>query len=287
MSLKSVFNVSSLKEALDLLNSYKEKAKIISGGTDIVIELKEGKISPEALIDISSLKDLRFIEENENYVEIGACTTFTDLWTNSIIDREFKGLAKAAHLVGSPQIRNKGTIGGNIANGSPAADTAPPLLALDSTCIIKSLNGERQVKLKDMYSGKGIVNIEPYEILYSIKINKKGKNAGVGFSKLGLRNALAISRLSVAVSLILNNGICEEFKVGSGSLSRYPEKEDILESMFVGKEINSEIIKKAADKFSDHIKERLDGRGTCEFKSEAVKGCFTNAVNEALSQVKQ
>ncbi|MEF9934569.1 MAG: FAD binding domain-containing protein [Clostridium sp.] len=286
MDLKSVFKASSMDEALKLLNEYSDKAKVIAGGTDIVIELKERKLKAEVMIDIADIAELRFIKDAGDYVEIGAATTFTDMWTNELLDSEFKGLAEAARSVGSPQIRNRGTVGGNIANGSPAADTVPPLMALDATCVIKSLNGEREVALKNLHTGKGSVDIKGDELLYSIKVNKLGSKGALGFSKLGLRNALAISRLSVAVSVKVDeSGICTESMIGSGSLSRCPERESKIEELLVGKKLDEATLEEVACAFEDHIKERLAGRSTMEFKSEAVKGAFKDALTKAVAAI--
>lgn len=285
LSLQSVVKAESLNEALTLLEEYSDKAKVIAGGTDLVIALGEGKVSPEAIIDISGLEEIKSINDCGEYIEIGAGVSFTQLWTNQMISKEFSGLAEAAHLVGSPQIRNRGTIGGNIANGSPAADTVPPLLALEAKCILKSAKGDREVDIKDIHKGKGIVDINPNELLYSIKVKKLGNNAGIGFSKIGLRNSLAISRLSVAVCVKMDNGICVDCKIGSGSLSKCPEKEKEIEDLVIGKKIDIELITHVADKFENHIKERLAGRSTMEYKSEAVKGSFIDAINKALDVI--
>lgn len=286
MEVNNVFKTSSVKEILDLLNQYSEEARIIAGGTDIMIQLREGKLNASTIIDISSVDEMQFINDNGDYVEIGAAVSFTKLYTNSIIINEFKGLSDAAHMVGSPQIRNKGTVGGNIANGSPAADTVPPLIALGAVCVIKSLNGEREVELKNFHTGKGKVDLAPNELLYSIKVKKLGVHGGVGFSKLGLRNALAISRLSVAVSLKVENNICTDCKIGAGSLSRAPEREEKIESLLIGKEVNDTTISEVAEAYGDYIAERLKGRSAMEFKSEAVKGSFKDAARKALSEIK-
>lgn len=285
LDLKSVFKAESLEEALKILDEHSGSVKVIAGGTDIVIALREGKTNIEGMVDISGLDELKFVKDNGDYVEIGSGVSFTEVWNNEIIKKEFSGLAEAAHMVGSPQIRNRGTIGGNIANGSPAADTVPPLIALGAKCVIKSLNGERELEVKDIYLGKGEVDLAPNEIIYSIKIEKLGDNGGIGFSKLGLRNSLAISRLSVAVGLKVENGICTSCKIGSGSLSRVPEREEKIESLLIGKKLDESTISDIAKDFENYIRERLAGRSTMEFKSEAVKGSFKDAVNKALSQV--
>lgn len=285
LELKSVFKAGSLNEALTLLNEYGDKSKIIAGGTDLIIALREGKLNSNVLVDVSSLEEIKFIEDKGDYIEIGAGTTFTEVWNNEILKKEFNALCKAARMVGSPQIRNRGTVGGNIANGSPAADTAPVFVALDGVCTIKSLNSEREVNVKDIYLGKGKVDIKSNEIMYSIKIKKLAANQKLGFAKLGLRNSLAISRLSMAVNIKIENNLCTECKIGSGSLSVNTERESKMESFLIGKNMDSANVNKVSEDIGSYIKERLNGRSTMAFKSEAVKGIFKEATLEALKQL--
>lgn len=136
MEETQTFKVSSTKEALKLLNKYRDKAKIIAGGTDLVIELRNHQIDPEVIIDISSIGEIRYIREKEGYIHIGAGATFADIAYSELLDDRLEGLKKSSRLVGSPLIRNRGTIAGNICNGSPAADTVPPLLSLDALLIV-------------------------------------------------------------------------------------------------------------------------------------------------------
>lgn len=287
MDLKQVIKAKNLDEVLELLKQHTDKAKLIAGGTDIVIDLKHGKISPEVLIDISDVNELRFIRESEGFVEIGAASTFTDMQNSPMLAKTFKGLADAAHSVGSPQIRNKGTVGGNISNGSPAADTVPPLLALSSVAVIKSAEGTREVDLDKFFFEKKKVDLKANEVLYSVKFKKAETSQGLGFGKLGLRKALAISRISVGVFLdIDNNKVCKQAGVASGSLGLHAIKEKEIESFLVGKTIDEKTIDAAADLYKDVVQNRLGGRSTAEFKREAVKGIFKEAINNALNVCK-
>ena len=131
MTLNQVYNGNNIDEVVEILGKYGRDAKIIAGGTDIVIALKNEKISPKVLIDITKIADLKDIEDDGEYIKIGAGVTFTQIIRNPLFQGNLYGLYKACRMVGSPQIRNKGTIGGNIANGSAAADSIPPLIALD------------------------------------------------------------------------------------------------------------------------------------------------------------
>jgi len=289
MELREVFKAKNLNEVLELLDQYKERGKIIAGGTDIVIDLRHGRISPEALIDISSVDELAFIKEVDEYIEIGAATTFTTIANSQDLNDRLNGLKEAARSVGSPQIRNRGTIGGNICNGSPAADTVPPLLALGSKAIIRSNDGEREVSLDEFFLDKGKVDLKDNEILFSLKFKNPTSNQGVSFSKLGLRKALAISRICTSVYAHLDeDGKCKEIRIANGSLGKYALREREVENFFIGKDMNSEkAIEEGINLLNEEVSKRLAGRSTVEFKSEAVKGTFRKAITEALDACKK
>jgi CO/xanthine dehydrogenase FAD-binding subunit len=287
MELKEVVKAKSLEEVLELLDKNGDKAKILAGGTDLIIAMRHKRVSPESLIDISDVKEMSFISENGDYVEIGTATNFTDIANSKVLEGTFNGLKEAALSVGSPQIRNRGTIGGNICNGSPAADTVPPLLAAKAIGIIKSKNGTREVELDKFFVDKGKVDLKPNEVLFSVKFKKAENGQGLGFSKLGLRKALAISRLSVAVFVEVDgSNVCKKVRVASGSLGKFPMREREVEEFLLGKVIDEKTITEASDLYKDVIEKRLAGRYAAEFKSEAVKGIFKDAINKALSYCK-
>lgn len=276
------YKASSINEALKVLEEYKDKAKIIAGGTDISIDLRSGEIDPEMIIDVSHVDEIKYIKEEEGYIHIGAGTTFTDIAYSKLFDVNLDGLKKSARLVGSPQIRNKGTIGGNICNGSPAADIVPPLLVLDAVLTIRSIKGEREVKLEDIFLGKGKVDIAPTEILTDIAFKKPLGNQKLAFSKLGLRNALAISRICIAVYLDLDDSNkIEDIKIASGALGVNGLREREVEESIRGKKLNEDTLNIASRKMVETVEERLKGRSSLEYKGRAVRSLFEEAVKLA------
>lgn len=287
MKIKDVTKAKNLNEALELLDKYKDKSKLIAGGTDIVIDLKHKKIQPEILIDISSVKEISNIKEQNDYIEIGAGVTFAQVVKDKLLNCRLKGLTDAANSVGSPQIRNLGTVGGNVCNVSPAADTVPPLLSLNATGIIKSVDGEKEIPLEELFLDKGKIDLGDNELLYSVKFKVLKKNQGLGFSKLGLRKALAISRISTSVYIEIDDeNKCQDIRISSGALGRYVLREKSTEAFIKGKELTEENISKGAEFLKKEIERRLEGRSSKEFKSEAVKGTFNKAIREAIKLAK-
>lgn len=284
MSIEYTHKPSTVEEAVELLHLYREKGKIIAGGTDLVIDIKNRKVNFEALIDISSIEEMSFIKVENDTVEIGAAATFTEIAESKLLGSRLVGLKEAAHSVGSPQIRNKGTIGGNICNGSPAADTVPPLLALDAVAVIKSMDEEREVLVENLFLDKGKVALGDDEILVSVKFKNPSNRQVLSFSKLGLRKALAISRICTSVFVEFDEEkTCKEIRIANGSLGKFGAREREVEGFFKGKKLTGEVIEEGVKLMQQQVAEKLAGRSTVEFKSVAVKGVLRNALSNAIN----
>lgn len=279
--MKEVYKPKTLDEALYLLDKYSENSEIIAGGTDIVIDLRNSKIAPDIMIDITSIPDISHIIERDGYIEMGGVTTFIQIAESKILGRELMGLKKACSMVGSPQIRNRGTVGGNIINGSPAADSVPPLIALDSEITLASINGERTMKIEDYYLYKDELGIKNNEILTNIKFKALKNDEAITFSKLGLRKALAISRISMSIFLSLNEEKrCKDIRIVSGALGKFPMREREVEKVFVDKKIDEDLVCEGLKVLEGVLDNRLKGRPTLEYKRQAVKGLFIEAMED-------
>lgn len=281
MAVEEVYKGENISEVLRVLAQYKEDAQLIAGGTDLIIDIRNKKLSPKVLIDISTIEDMRRIEEIDGFIEIGSGVTFTQVMESDLFQGNLHGLSKASRLVGSPQIRNKGTLGGNIANGSPAADSVPPLICLGAILVIESLRGTREVKLEDFYKeGQGL---KEDELITKIKFKKPKLNEVLSFSKLGLRKALAISRLTISILLKLDGQRVEAIRVASGALAKYPMRELEVEDFLLGKDLNEEIIRKSVEVIQTSMDERLRGRSTLPYKRVAVERVLIEALEEGVS----
>lgn len=284
-NIKTTYKPKTLDDLLEALEEAGSAGKIIAGGTDVVVKLKEGMMNPDALIDISSLKELQFIRTVDGNVQIGAGTTFTDIENHPLFEGRLRGLKEAAMEVGSPQIRNAGTIGGNVCNASPAADTVPPLLALDATVVIKSKEGLRRIKLEDFFLGKGKVDLALGEFLYYIEFDQMEKSQGLGFRKLGPRKALAISKICTSVYIDLDsNQMVKDIRIANGSVGPNSLREREIEDILKGKKLTEERKEEAYEKFKQIIGSRLIGRSGVAFKEEAIKGIFKEALDKSIQR---
>jgi len=224
------FSPKNMTEACTLLNKFGDDAKILAGGTDVLIELRKTSVkAPKAIIDISGLSELNGITETESEIIIKPLTTHTELGSSAIIKKHARLLHMAANVIGSPQIRNRGTIGGNIMNAATCADTVPPLMALNATITLQSTTGERTVSLVDFFVKPYVTTATGQDLLTEIRFPKLSSDTKSSFIKLGRRNALAISRLSVAAILRKNdNGIIQEARIVPGAA--FPKWQRIMEA---------------------------------------------------------
>ena len=288
MSVKRVFRAESLDSATALLNEHAPEAQVIAGGTDLLVQIREEKNRGSIMVDITSVPELQLIDIKPDCIRIGAMVRFTDVVENDALKNLVPGLWSACKSVGSPQIRNLGTLGGNLANGSPAADCAPPLLAMNARVNVASIRGQKEIPLTEFYLGKGKTALQNDEMIESIIIPVSTiKPVLVSFEKLGLRNALAISRISASVCVTLDeNAKILTCGVASGSLGLNPVRETELEEWLIGRTLDEACIKEAAKKFGDVVEERLAGRSSMPYKREAVQGVIKPALHRVLKNFK-
>lgn len=280
--IKEVYKAKNFDEALNILEIKKSRAKVIAGGTDLIVEMKNNKFDKEILIDISDIKELKIIKEEGNIIKIGACTTFNDIINCDIISSNLYGLKKSSSLVGSPQIRSRATIGGNICNASPSADLIPPLLALDAIVCIQNKNYKRKAYLKDILLDKNHIDLYTNEILTYIEFEKPKKNQVLSFIKLGFRKSLSISKISSSVLLEIEENKFKNINIALGALNKTGIREYEVEKYLTGKTVEDENINKALDMLQDNVSENLKNRSSGEFKSQAVKGVVKEAIYEGI-----
>ncbi|KMT22145.1 FAD binding domain-containing protein [Clostridium cylindrosporum] len=286
MGVKKVIKAYTIKEVIDALNENIEESTVIAGGTDLMIKLREGTLLHSILVDVSDVNEMKGISITSEAITLGASVTFSEIVKSEEIKKALPGFWEACSMVGAVQIRNMGTLGGNTANGSPAADSVPPLIALGAKLIISSLSGDVAVDISDFFIGKGNTALPKGSVIKEFIIPMQGKGSRIiAFDKLGLRNALAISRISSAVCLNVEGSIITEARVASGSIGILPTFEDKMSKFLIGKTLNEDTINEAAKHFSFIVSERLKGRSSLEFKKEAVKGVIIKTLTKALSQI--
>ncbi|MCD6427085.1 MAG: xanthine dehydrogenase family protein subunit M [Caldisericaceae bacterium] len=195
------FRASSLKEALEILDEFQGNIKVLAAGTDLVVRLKNNMVKEGNILDISRVKELKGIFTDGNILHILPLTTHSEIIEYPDSKKVAQVLYDACRTVGSPQIRNRGTLGGNVANASPAGDTIPALFVQEAKLKLQSKDGERVISVEDFFTGPGKTVMKPNELLTDISFPKMEEDEIGFFKKLGQRNALAISMVSVAAKL--------------------------------------------------------------------------------------
>jgi CO/xanthine dehydrogenase FAD-binding subunit len=266
------YSPQSVTEVCNLLAQLGPGAKILAGGTDVLIELR--KATDEAagsIIDISGISSLKGIEESGDTILVKPLTTHAEILRSALIGTYAPLLKTAVAGIGSPQIRNRGTIGGNIMNAAACADTVPPLIALGARIKLQSSGGERVVALSDFFTKPYVTVAQRGEILVEIRFPKLPPDARSSFIKLGRRNALSISRLSVAAILTWNqSGVITDARIVPGAALPTWHRVAEAENLLIGHKPTRELFVKAGKEVSDIMISFTGRRWSTEYKEPVI-----------------
>ncbi|MBP2637112.1 MAG: ndhF 2 [Firmicutes bacterium] len=279
------YNPKNMQSLLDTLSSLQNYA-VLAGGTDLLVKMKEKLLRPmpQAVVDINEIGDLKEIAEIDGYLWIGSAVSHTALTQSRLILEKAGVLAEAASQVGSPQIRNKGTVGGNICNASPAADTVPALLALNASVEISDQSGRRHVPLADVFKGPGKTCLLPGQFISRIKIRPVQRNEGAAFLKFGKRKALAIAMVNAAIWLKLADGVINDVRIAFGSVAPTPIRLYELEKWLVGKPAEKELFAQAGARAAQLIKPIDDIRCTANYRKRLAQVIVFRGLMSAWEQ---
>jgi xanthine dehydrogenase iron-sulfur cluster and FAD-binding subunit A len=274
------YSVSTIEEALSLLDEHRERARIIAGGTDILIELEQGnRPDVDALIDITRVADLDEIRLHGGNITLGALVNHNHIVASDLIQERALPLAQASWLVGAPQIRNRATVAGNLITASPANDTITPLMALGAEVTLSSVDGERTIPLASFYTGLRQTVMRPNEMLTAISFPAMSNQERGMFIKLGLRRAQAISVVNTAVLVRLaENDRIESATITLGSVAPTIIHAPVAEKFLQGKTLDDETIREAARLAGNTPSPIDDVRSTAQYRQEMVKVLVARAL---------
>jgi xanthine dehydrogenase iron-sulfur cluster and FAD-binding subunit A len=286
--LKAFHYISArtVAEACDLLVEHGAGARVLAGGTDLLIELRRGsKQAPRLVLDISSIVELAGITEAEGSITIGPLATAADLMRSAAVRRFAPLLADAAATIGSPQIQSRATVGGNIMNAATCADTVPPLVALDAAVTLQSIAGRRDLPLADLFLKPYETQARPDELLTAVHFPKLGPAARSAFIKLGRRNALAISRLSVAVILERRkDGRIAEARIVPGAAFPKWQRVTQAEQMLIGKQPSEKLFAAAGKRVAEEMIKITGRRWSTEYKEPAIAVLVRRALEQCAGR---
>jgi len=263
-----------------------QPGKLLAGGTDLIPRLHRApETDPVCLIDLSRLSELHFIRQRGNVVEIGALTTHAEIAASSLLQQVVPALVKASGSVGSPQTRTRGTLGGNLANASPAADTATPLLCLEAQVVLVSHDGQRQAALAEFFESPGRTCLQAGEYLHSISFPVPTGRWGADFQKLGRRNGMAIAVASGSVFLELDeDGVITVSRVALGSVAAKPVCSPHAEAVLEGQRPTSTLFEQAAQAVFSDISPIDDLRASREYRIHSAMVLVQRALEDAARQ---
>jgi xanthine dehydrogenase iron-sulfur cluster and FAD-binding subunit A len=276
-------NAASIEEALQVLDQRKEKARLVAGATDLILEMERGvRKGVEVLIDISRVQGLAQITQEDGWIHMGPLVTHNQVVGSDLVRKHGLPLAQAAWQVGSPQIRNRGTIAGNLITASPANDTITPLMALGAEVVLCSLRGERVVPLSNFYTGVRKTVMQPDEFMTEIRFPALKTNQKGAFIKLALRQAQAISVVNVVVILDIEGRRVNSAAVTLGSVAPTIIHAQKTEEFLAGKELSPTVIEEAACLASEEARPINDLRGSAAYRSELVRVAVLRAIEQIL-----
>jgi len=253
----------------------------IAGGTEIMVALAAGRLPIKPLLSINHLTELRFIKATPEQITIGAGTTFTDLRKHPVITSDFPLLAQAASWTGSIANQNRGTLGGNIVNASPAADSPPALLLYDAELTLISSTGQRTIPYSTFHLGYKKTALRPDELVHSITLKRNYSGYKTYIRKVGTRNAQAISKVVIAGLARVQNGVIEEIRIAAASLRETPARLAATEQYLTGKQITAATIAAARAVLLSEIAPIDDIRSTAKYRSSVA----ANLLEEFLLQL--
>ena len=275
------------QEALKLVNKYQNRSKIIAGGTDLLVDLRKDENSElEYLIDISKLDELDYIEEGDEYIRVGALTNHHSIANSDLIKDKAEILALGCSEIGSPQIRNRGSIAGNIITGSPCADSVTPLVALDAVIVIESENNKKEIPIGEFYEGPYQPKIDKDELLKEIYFKKLDSSYNGDFIKVKRRNAVSKSRINLAaLGKLDQNGNVLDIRLAPGSITPKPQRFSPVEEMVKGNKPTTKIIDKMGQKVAEIMLEKSGYRWSTEYKKPVIRD-ITKRILRTVLEVK-
>ena len=273
----------SVDDAIALLSQYGDEAKILAGGHSLLPMMKLRFAEPEHLVDINNIADLKGVCEDGDSVVIGSMTTENEIIASAILQQKCPLLPEAARLIADPQVRNRGTIGGDIAHGDPGNDHPALMLALDASFTLVGPNGSREVAAADFFLGTFFTALEADEILTTIRIKAQAANTGASYKKLKRKTGDYATAAAAAV-ITLSGDTCQSARISLTNLGATALRATEAEAMLVGQKIDEALIEQAAQKAMAICEPSEDLRGDAAYKTAMGGEMTRRAIREAVQR---
>lgn len=282
------FAPQTLEEVFSLLQTFGEEARILAGGTDLLVKMKQRAIEPmpKYLINIKKIESLKVLQANGNSgLRIGALVNIQDIKSSLPIRQRFPGLGQAAGLLSTPQVRNVATIGGNLCNASPAAETAPPLITLCAKVRIVGRGGERIVPLEDFFVGPGKTVLRTDEILTEIEVPEPPRSSTSVYIKHGKRLS-DIALVGVGLAIEMDGETCKDVKIALASVAPIPLRARKTEALLIGRPLREGLLEEARKSVMEEVQPIDDVRAHAEYRREKAGTLVKEAIKQAQQQMR-
>lgn len=279
----------TLIEACEIMAELKDRARPLAGGTDLLVNMKKGALSPESVVSLSRIQALTGIESSKTILRIGTCHTIAKLAASDVVNRKFRALCTSAGSLGSPLIRNLATAGGNLVSARPAADLPPSLMAYGASVILRKASGEKTVPLHDFFLGPGKTVMEADEILTEILVPDPPPGSGAAYIKLGNRKSLEISMVNAAsfISLDGSGETIRKTRIVLGAVAPVPLRAVSAEQLLMGEKASDLLFRRAAEAAALECKPINDFRGSARYRRAMVAVLVERTLKKAWKRAVQ
>ncbi|MCL5046639.1 MAG: xanthine dehydrogenase family protein subunit M, partial [Actinobacteria bacterium] len=288
MEVREFYQPRSVQEALELLGRAPGETRVVAGGTDLFLQLRRGDIRAAYLLDVGGVAELAYIREEPQFIRVGAATLVDDLARSGLLRRYAPALAEAASALGSPQIRNRATIGGNLGRSSPAADCVCALMALGAEVLVQSASGTREIPIDRFLLGPGKNALAPDELIVEVRLGKPRGRFGSRFLKLGRRKALVLATASAAAHVELDGaGAIGKCGLAMGAVGPVTVRAQSAEELLRGKALSPEAIRAAAGEASRQASPISDVRGSAEYRRTVIPVLVGRVLEDAWARAQE
>ena len=275
------FRPTELKELLDFKAREGSRARILDGGSNVLVYINEGSIAGGTLVDVKSLDAIKGIAERDGRLEIGAGELIADVIDSELIKKKAPFLREALQKFANPLVRNMATLAGNIADSSPIGDTIPPLLVLEAEVVTASANGERVIALEEFFTGPGQNVLEEQEVICKVRFPLPAGGKG-GHVKLGLRRGTSCSVASVAVWAVADKNTVKDIRIALGGVAPTALRARKSEAAFKGQSLDWDRIEELSQRVMEEISPITDVRASAEYRKKVCPALLAKAVRQAL-----
>lgn len=282
------FTPRSLEEALSLLAEQGVDARVFAGGTDIMVKMSHGLMKPGAIIalrGIDGLDGIRF--DADEGLTIGATARLADVASHPDILTHYPAVAHSVQVMANVEVRNMGTVAGNLCNAAPSADTAPPLMVMGAEVTLASLQGERRLALDQFFQGPGLTAMEPGEIMTAIHVPLPPQGSSASYKRISGRCGVDIAAVGVGAMGIFEGRACQQARIVLGAVAPVPMRATKTEELMHGKEWTRELMEKGGDEAADEAKPISDVRASAEWRKRMVAVLTRRALEDVRERAEQ